>query len=68
MWIAAFDRLPHFHQILAVILVANIDQQPNIVKDHFLAASDNYRLLAITRNANSLAITSAVTKEAKLGH
>ena len=68
MWVAAFNSLPHFHQILAILLVENIKQQPHVVKDHFLSSANDYRVLAITRSANSGAISSAVTKEAELGH
>ena len=68
MWITAFDRLTHFHQILPIILTENIEQHPTLVRDRFLAATDNFRVLAITRSANSVAISSAVTKEVKLGH
>ena len=68
MWVAAFNSLPYFHQILAIILVGNIEQQLHLVKDRFLFAANNYRVLAITRSTNSGAISSTVTKEAKLGH
>ena len=67
-WVAAFDRLPHFHQVLAIILAENVKQHPHVVKDQFLSSNNNYRVLAITRSAYSGAISSAVTKEAKLGH
>ena len=67
-WVAAFDGLSHFHQILAILLADNIDQQPNLVKDRFLTVDDNCRPLAITRSIHSATISSAVTKEAELGH
>ena len=64
----AFNRLTHFQQVLANILTEKIKQHPTIVRDRFLAATDNFRVLAITRSANSAAISSAVTKEDELGH
>ena len=47
-WVAAFDRLPHFHQILAIILAENVNQHPHVVKDRFLSFNNDYRVLAIT--------------------
>ena len=66
--VAAFDRLPHFHQILAILIAENVEQYPQVVRVQFLASNNDYRVLAITRSAHSKAIASAVTKEAKLGH
>ena len=48
-WVAAFDGLSHFHQILAVLLAENIEQQPNLVKDSFLTVKNNCRCHAITK-------------------
>ena len=67
-WVAAFDRMPHFHQILVVLLAENIEQHPQVVRDRFLSANSEYRILAISRSAHSKTIASTVTKEAELGH
>ena len=61
-WVAAFDRLSHFHQILAIILAENVEQHPQVVRDRFLSSNNNYRVLAITRSEHSRDISSAVTK------
>ena len=50
------------------MLTENINQHPTLVKDSFLAATDNFQVLAITRGVNSTAISSSVTKEGKLWH
>ena len=67
-WVAAFNRMLHFHQILAVLLAENIEQHPQVVRDRFLSANSKYQILAISRSAHSKTIASAVTKEAELGH
>ena len=41
-WVAAFDRLPHFHQILAIILAENVKQHPHVVKDWLLSFYNDY--------------------------
>ena len=46
--VAAFNSLPHFPQILAILLVENIKQQPHVVKDPFLSSANDYRVLAIS--------------------
>ena len=38
-----------------------------MVRDRFLSSNNNYRILAISRREHSGAISSAVTKEVKLG-
>ena len=47
VWVAAFDSLPHFHQILAILLAENIEQQRLVVKDCFLSSANNYRVLIV---------------------
>merc|ERR1711873_79585 len=49
-WVAAFDRLSHFHQILAIILAENVEHHPQVVRDQFLSSNNNYRVLAITKS------------------
>ena len=56
-WVAAFDQLSHFHQIVAILLADNINQQPDLVKDWFLTIDDNCRHLAITRSGHSATIS-----------
>ena len=46
----------------------NIKHHPQVVRDQFLYSNDDYRALAISRSKHSGAISSAVRKEAKLGH
>ena len=41
-WVAAFNRRPHFHQILAILLAKNVEQHPQVVRDWFLSASSEY--------------------------
>ena len=33
--VAAFNRMPHFHQILAILLAKNIEQHLQVVSDQF---------------------------------
>ena len=56
--------MPHFHQVLVVLLAEIIEQYPQVVRDQFLTSSNKYRVLAITRSTHSKAIASAMTKEA----
>ena len=52
-WVAAFDRLSHFHQILALLLAENIKHHPQVVRDRFLSFNGDYRILAISRSKHS---------------
>ena len=45
-----------------------LEEQPHLMKDHYLRTSAELRTLVIVRSADNRLLTAVVTKEVELGH
>ena len=67
-YMQAFNQLPQHQQIIAILIQEEWEDQPNLVKDHYLRTSKSLWTRAIVKETNNLGLMSIVLRETRLRH
>ena len=67
-YVQAFNQLPHHQQIIAVLIQEEWEDQPHLVKYHYLQTLADLRTMAIVWSADDALLTAVVAKVVALRH